>query len=63
MVLSNHALDRSMTVLGERSARPTRRADPYLSAILSEYFLILDSQPCAYATEFPNYLVLNLRGH
>jgi hypothetical protein len=52
-----------MTVLGERSARPTRRADPYLSAILSEYFLILDSQPCAYATEFPNYLVLNLRGH
>jgi hypothetical protein len=52
-----------MTVLGERSARPARRADPYLSAILSEYSLILDSLPCAYAMEFPNYLFLNLRGH
>jgi hypothetical protein len=52
-----------MTVLGKRSARPARRADPYLSAILSEYSLFLDSQPCAYAMEFPNYPFLNLRGH
>jgi len=60
---SNYALERSMTELGDRSARPVRRADPYLSAILSEYSLILDSPPCAYAMEFPNYLFLNLRGH